>query len=191
MQGVVKTFLPEKKYGFIKGDDGKDYFFHVRAFKDKQQVEKICEEIRVNFEQVATPKGYQAKQCILVNPSEEENFVIPDKILISRLDCMKGWEILERGDWIIHGTSEDSPDAAKKNLVCRAKEVGANAVLSVEYYKTTGSSGNYLYTVHNFKGRIATVAKRNSLGSLKKDDFCKINDKAKILRGFNSQVQLP
>ena len=27
--GKVKFYNKEKKYGFITGDDGKDYFFHV------------------------------------------------------------------------------------------------------------------------------------------------------------------
>ena len=28
MKGTISTYLPEKQYGFIKGEDGKDYFFH-------------------------------------------------------------------------------------------------------------------------------------------------------------------
>ena len=31
MKGTITTYLPEKLYGFIKGDDGKDYFFHERG----------------------------------------------------------------------------------------------------------------------------------------------------------------
>lgn len=44
MQGTIKTSLPEKQYGFIKGDDGKDYFFHESQFKDKTHIGKLCEE---------------------------------------------------------------------------------------------------------------------------------------------------
>jgi len=62
MQGVVKTFLPEKKYGFIRGDDGKDYFFHTKSFVSAKDVKNICEASRVKFDQAATPKGYQAKK---------------------------------------------------------------------------------------------------------------------------------
>ena len=31
MQGEIKTYLPDKHYGFIKGDDSKDYFFTKRT----------------------------------------------------------------------------------------------------------------------------------------------------------------
>lgn len=29
MQGKIKTFSADKGFGFIKGDDEKDYFFHI------------------------------------------------------------------------------------------------------------------------------------------------------------------
>ena len=31
MKGTVKMFNKEKGYGFIRGEDGKDYFFHYSA----------------------------------------------------------------------------------------------------------------------------------------------------------------
>jgi cold shock CspA family protein len=58
MKGTIKSYLPEQRYGFIKGDDGKDYFFHENEFRDRSQVAKLCEEAFVDFEQQATPKGY-------------------------------------------------------------------------------------------------------------------------------------
>jgi cold shock CspA family protein len=69
--GVIKTYLPEKKYGFIKGDDGKDYFFHQNAFKDKKQIAMISEEAYVSFDQKATPKGYRAVDITLKNASDK------------------------------------------------------------------------------------------------------------------------
>ena len=187
MQGVVKTFLPGKKYGFIKGDDGKDYFFHASAFKDKQQVEKICEEVRVDFEQVATPKGYQAKQCSLVNIEATKTFILPNKHMESRTNEVKGWETIVDGEWMVHACSRDSPDVAKKQLIERTLQVGANALLAVEYYKEMGSEpgtgdGIYNFTIHCFRGRIAVIAKRNALGTCRFDDFSKINDNAIYLK---------
>ena len=48
--GKVKFYNKEKKYGFITGDDGKDYFFHVSGvsndiyLKDGDNVEfKVVE----------------------------------------------------------------------------------------------------------------------------------------------------
>ena len=188
MQGVVKTFLPEKKYGFIKGDDGKDYFFHVRAFKDKQQVEKICEEVRIDFEQVATPKGYQAKQCSLVNAEDVKTFIVPETFIVSKLDNIKGWETIEDGEWVVHGCSRDSPDAARKEMISRAESLGANALVSAEYYKETGSEegtslhGEHKFTIHCFRGRMVVVAKRNALGHQKMSDLLGMNSRATALK---------
>jgi len=188
MQGVVKTFLPEKEYGFIKGDDGKDYFFHASAFKDKQHVEKICAEVRVNFEQVATAKGYQAKQCSLVNAEDIKTFVIPENFIVSKSDKIKGWETIEDGEWIVHGCSRDSPDAARKEMISRAEPLGANALVSVEYYKETGSEagtslhGEHKFTIHCFQGRMVVVAKRNALGHQKLSDLLGMNNCATALK---------
>jgi cold shock CspA family protein len=59
VKGVV--YLPEKKYGFLKGDDGKGYFFHANEFV-KAHINNIFEDSFVEFEQFATPKGYNAKR---------------------------------------------------------------------------------------------------------------------------------
>ena len=33
MKGKVKCYSPDKKYGFIIGEDGKDYFVHASKFQ--------------------------------------------------------------------------------------------------------------------------------------------------------------
>jgi len=42
MKGTVKMFNKEKGYGFIRGEDGKDYFFHysVLVMDDFKTAEK-------------------------------------------------------------------------------------------------------------------------------------------------------
>lgn len=195
MQGVVKTFLLEKKYGFIKGDDGKDYFFHAGAFKDKQQVEKICEEVRVNFEQAATAKGYQAKQCSLVNAEDVKTFIVPEKFIVSKSDNIKGWETIEDGEWIVHGCSRYSPDAARKEMISRAEPLGANALVSVEYYKETGAEagtslhGVHKFTIHCFRGRVVVVAKSNALGHQKRSDLLGVNNRARAVKESFGKMQ--
>ncbi len=187
MKGVIKTYLPEKKYGFIKGDDGKDYFFHESEFKDKSHIAKLCEEAFVNFDQQATPKGYKAKGCSLINPAEVLTYIVPDEFIASRSNGVRGWDIVEHSDWIVYGTSRNSPDAAKRDVINSATRVGANAIINLEYYKTTGSEpgtgkGTYHYTIHNFKGRLVTLAKRNSKGIIPIDNLSGLNQRAEIAK---------
>lgn len=187
MKGTVKTFLPEKKYGFIKGDDGKDYFFHTNEFRDKGHIPNICEEAYVGFEQKATPKGYKAKSCYLIDPSEVTTYITPDNFITSKSEGVRGWEVYEKGKWFVHGTSEHSPEAAKKEAILHAEMLGANALTNLEYYKTTGSKpgtgkGTYNYTIHNFRGRITTLAKKNSRGNLSEDNLTGINTQARELK---------
>lgn len=40
MKGTVKFFNEKKKWGFILGDDGKDYFIHVSNLLNTSKLEK-------------------------------------------------------------------------------------------------------------------------------------------------------
>ncbi|MGL5486856.1 MAG: cold-shock protein, partial [Shewanella sp.] len=187
MKGTIRTYLPEKKYGFIKGDDGKDYFFHESEFRDKSHIGKLCEEAFIDFEQQATPKGYKAKNCLLINPLDVLTFVTPHEFIASRSSDVRGWDVIEHGAWVVHGTSRDSPDAAKRNVIDNATQIGANALINLDYYKTTGSEagtgrGTHRYTIHNFRGRAVILAKRNSKGNYRADELSGLDQRAEKLK---------
>jgi len=57
MKGEVKWFNPRKGYGFIKGEDGKEYFVHQSEIPDGY----VHEEDKVEFEEAETEKGLNAK----------------------------------------------------------------------------------------------------------------------------------
>ncbi|MBN2421825.1 cold shock domain-containing protein [Candidatus Woesearchaeota archaeon] len=40
MEGTVKWFNLKKGYGFIEGEDGKDYFVHHSAIKEGNSIEQ-------------------------------------------------------------------------------------------------------------------------------------------------------
>ncbi|MDY0238887.1 MAG: cold shock domain-containing protein [Campylobacterales bacterium] len=187
MRGIVKTYLSEKQYGFIKGDDGKDYFFHHSSFKNKNDIDKLCEGLYLHFEQKATPKGYSAIQIELVEQNITIGYEIPDTIYTSKNSDIKGWEVIEASNWIVHGSSRNSPDSAKEDMIHGARLIGANALFNMQYYKTTGSEpgtgrGTHYYTIHNFRGRAANIARKSPNGQYNLDDLRQINSNAKTLK---------
>lgn len=66
MKGTVKKFDKEKGYGFITGEDGKDYFFHysqlvMEGFKTAEVGQKV------EYEEASTDKGLRANNIHLVD----------------------------------------------------------------------------------------------------------------------------
>lgn len=169
MQGIVKSFLPQKQYGFIRGDDGRDYFFHASHFKKRSDVGNIFEGVAVAFDQAATPKGYSARSITLAGAYAEVRYAVPDEVYVSRGDAIKGWEVIDRSGWTIHSASRGSMDEARSELLRRARELGANAVLNMEYRKTTGSengtgNGTHHFTIHNFSAQPVNIGRRSVSG---------------------------
>ncbi len=63
MDGTVKWFDETKGYGFISGEDGKDYFVHMNSL---QGGIRLKENAKVSFEPVETEKGQQAQNVNLI-----------------------------------------------------------------------------------------------------------------------------
>jgi len=185
LTGTIKTYLTDKNYGFIKGDDKKDYFFHKSSVND-DNLQKICDGALVTFDQKATPKGYNAIK-ISINSTSDINYKIPDEIYTSKNTNIKGWDNICVSNWIVHGNSRNSPDEAKRDMLNGANLIRVNAVLNMEYYKTTGSeagtgNGTYHYTIHNFRGRLANIGKKSLDGKYSKNDLLAIDKNAKKIK---------
>jgi len=186
MTGIVKTYLQEKQYGFIKGDDGKDYFFHTKNIQHRSDVDRIGEGVALSFEQKATPKGYSAVKVALLDPDTAIKYAVPQEVFFSKSSAVKGWETLEAAGWDVCGSTRESPDAAKRMMLRHAGLLGANAVVDAEYFKTTGSEpgtgkGTHYYTIHNFRGRLANIGRR-SLSGVTKDELLGIDSRAEQMK---------
>ena len=57
-EGAVKWFNGKKGYGFISGDNGKDYFFHYSFVNN---AEGVVDADRVSFAPEQGERGLQAK----------------------------------------------------------------------------------------------------------------------------------
>jgi cold shock CspA family protein len=186
LNGILKSYSKEKEYGFIKGEDNNDYFFHITSFKNTQDRDKLCTGITLSFDQKVTPKGYSAINIIIDNKIQI-GYITPDTVYTSKNGEVKGWEIVETSKWVIYGSSRYSPDDAKDLMLHRANNIGANCILYMEYFKTTGSEpgtgkGTYYYTIHNFRGRAVNIAKKSPNGKFQLNDFSGLNDRAKELK---------
>jgi len=62
MEGTVKWFNGMKGYGFIEGEDGKDYFVHESAIKNGA---RIHDNDPVSFEAAKGDRGMKAEQVVL------------------------------------------------------------------------------------------------------------------------------
>ncbi len=59
VEGTVKFFNEMKHFGFIAGDDGKEYFVHISGIKEGTT---IREGDKVKFEVVQGDRGPKAEQ---------------------------------------------------------------------------------------------------------------------------------
>jgi cold shock CspA family protein len=186
MNGTITTFVKEKGFGFIKGDDGKDYFFHIDSFNALNRT-TIMDGQMVEFEPTANSKGYKAVKCNLLDSCIIDTYDFPDIILYSKNDQFKnGYKILCDTSWLIEGSSRHAPDDAKSDLLNKAKILGANAVHSISYFKTTGSEagtgkGTHHYTIHNYAA-IPCIIGKPSMSGKKVEVITKLNDSIKLYK---------
>ena len=64
MTGVIKKLVKDKKFGFIKGDRGVEYFFHSSAIKNAR-FEELGEGQEVTFEVGEGAKGPRAEDIFV------------------------------------------------------------------------------------------------------------------------------
>ncbi len=75
MTGKVSNVPPDKKFGFISGGDGQEYFFHESDVVENgfnELATKFRKEgggkVEVIFESTKTPKGPRAKNVSIFTP---------------------------------------------------------------------------------------------------------------------------
>ncbi|HOX30202.1 MAG TPA: cold shock domain-containing protein [Candidatus Paceibacterota bacterium] len=102
MRGIVKYFNPAKKFGFIKGSDGKEFFFHTTAYRifdvKKGQVAFIeavpkkapKEGDEIIFIEGQGPKGAKAEYWTFVADLEQRAQVDPS-FIGAKLRVVKIW----------------------------------------------------------------------------------------------------
>lgn len=64
MEGVIKKLFPEKGFGFIKSDDGGEFFFHRSGVSRPGRFDDLEEGQRVEFEEEKSDKGPRAVSVV-------------------------------------------------------------------------------------------------------------------------------
>lgn len=178
MDGYIVSYVKEKKYGFVKGNDGESYFLHCSALKNKDDEKLLIKGATVSFEQQPTPKGLSAIKVIVI-PSLKAMKLTP--FFMTRNGNPKYGEIV-----VADSTQTKfykNPEEAKYNLKLLTGAVGGNAILNLSVEKKTFTDGNYQYTMHSYFGKIALVFDEVAVSSIEEQDALN-NEYADCIRRF-------
>lgn len=157
MEGVIRSFVPEKRYGFIEGHDRKSYFFHVADLDRSARSTDVQEGLLVSFDPTPGPKGLRARR-LRVEHAQARMWVPPREFIVSKEDAPRRGTVFFKAPPVeFRSEKGESIDAGKERLIAYAKELGANAILELRYRRDEDSVGNYTYSVHRYSGCLSVV----------------------------------
>ena len=153
--GVVRSFMPERGFGFIRGNDGRDYFVHRKSVAGGELVDGQ----QVEFDGMPGPKGYKAVSVIPGDlPLEPgQAYESPNRFIWTQDAEPRGFQVIFT---LGNGWSEsNNPHEARAGLERICQERGGNAVLNVRLEKSSRQQGcsNYYYTMHRYTGDFVNV----------------------------------
>ncbi|QYK02030.1 cold-shock protein [Shewanella psychrotolerans] len=152
MKGKVVSYLANKKYGFVTGEDGESYFLHVSGLLDRNDEVKLVKDVVIEFDPTPTPKGLAAKKVSIPTVYFKKQVV---DFFTSKSKLPKHGNVEKRQ--AINTRFIKDFEEAREHIETLAREAGCNAILNLGFEKETFRSGNYKYTVHAFKGDFALV----------------------------------
>jgi cold shock protein len=60
--GTIKKIVPDRGFGFIQAEDGKEYFFHRTGIDTSVNFDQLTGGERVTFDVEPSPKGPRANR---------------------------------------------------------------------------------------------------------------------------------
>jgi cold shock CspA family protein len=160
MKGRVASYISNKKYGFITGEDGESYFLHYSNLSNKNHESRLSRGVVVNFEPTPVPKGLSAS-CVDV----PEVFFTTELVdfFMTKNSNPKFGQIEKK--YTLRTRFIQNPNSAREFIKYLAIDSGCNAILNLTYETDTFSEGNYQYTVFAFQGDFAVVTTKTPCAS--------------------------
>jgi hypothetical protein len=181
MNGYITKYFENRFYGFILGEDKQSYYFH----KNNIDIDIVSLGQLVIFEPLETDQGLKA---INIKNIKTSGFIFDyHDQFTSKND---NDSILLSAEYIANSLSAsgDSPDEAKEKLFKYIKSLGANGVRGLEYFKTKGEDGNYIYTIHNYRGNPALIFNKTPSNDNERIKMSK-NTQIEIIKSFELKYQ--
>ena len=77
MKGTVKKYITARGYGFIDGEDGISYFFHISDTNLDGKYRYALEDVEVEFEPVIEQEGL-VERSSAINVVSQGDILYPD-----------------------------------------------------------------------------------------------------------------
>lgn len=186
MKGYVLKYINNKKFGFLVGEDGNDYFFHKSEFK-KQNIKDnhLSQGSEVIFTANRNDKGLCAKDCFLleIKKINKDHYAPPNEIILSREDKIRGYELIDVTKHMLFAENRD-PNVVRQELKNMCKKIGGNSLVNYKMDRYTDSkpgrgNGTYYFTVHYASAIPVVVGKKTKLGLPKSSLIGILGKKAK------------
>ena len=185
MKGSIVSLPTGNSTGQIDGHDGVSYEFYLKDFSSEAEAIGLEEMETIEFDPLAgdinramhckrlraTPpvkdvEGEAGQSSDPATPDVEElppRYLPPNPApLLAKGQLPAEWAIISISDWCIRGTSTHGADEARHAIAQRTRELGANAVLNLEY--GINGAGDQGTKTHFYQGRLAIVGKKDPKG---------------------------
>ena len=115
--GTIIQYFPDKKFGFIRPDSGRDVFFHISALGDEVPPLEIKPEQPVKYELTSRREMREAEERA-GRSTEGGRDRGPQAKLVSLIDKLPGGR---SATWTRNTNRRDTPGPARKNPLGDAK----------------------------------------------------------------------
>jgi len=198
VNGYVTSINKRDKFVMAKSEGGQIYKILFKDIPGYTPASLLNEYVRL---ETKTPTTARILMLITDYTDAKEYkkvdrsflYQTPKDVFWSKGNDVKGWEVLERSNWTIYASGRGDPANVREELKSNARIVGANAVVNIDYFTTTGSEsgtgrGTHYYTIHNYCGQPVNIGKKSDRGIPRSRAITNINNTAENLKiDFNKQ----